>query len=116
MSPLAEEEFESVADEELSRLIEALIDCSEDVDPDLASGVLSINFEDNTKFVVNSHRAARQIWVAAEQSAWHFDYHASTQRWLAAGQGTDQETELWSALSAALSRKLGGAIQLRGDS
>ncbi len=105
---LAESAFEALADEELNQLIEALIECSDEIDPDLESGVLSINFEDNTKFVVNSHRAARQIWMAAERSAWHFDYQVSSQRWVVSGQ----DTELWSALSAALSRKLGGAIEL----
>ncbi|MEQ9320742.1 MAG: iron donor protein CyaY, partial [Polyangiaceae bacterium] len=74
MSELSERDFERLADEELQRLVEALTEATDEIDPDLQMGVLSINFEDGTKFVVNSHRAARQIWMAAERKAWHFDY------------------------------------------
>jgi CyaY protein len=105
---VTETDFERLADEELNRLIEALIVCSEDIDPDLESGVLSINFDDDTKYVVNSHRAAKQIWMAADRRAWHFDYVASTKQWVAS-QSSD---ELWSALAQVLSSKLGTAIQL----
>ena len=36
-------------------------------------GVLKLALRDGTRIVVNSHRAARQIWLAAVSSAWHFD-------------------------------------------
>jgi len=105
---LTEKEFERLADDELNRLVEALIACSEDIDPDLESGVLSINFDDDTKYVVNSHRAAKQIWMAADRRAWHFDYVASAKQWVAL-QSSD---ELWSALSQVLSSKLGKPVDL----
>lgn len=108
MSELDEAEFERIADEELNALVEALIGCSDEIDPDLQSGVLSIAFEDGTKFVVNSHRAARQIWMAANRSAWHFDYDRDTQQWIAAQSGD----ELWSAVNRAVAQKLGEDITL----
>jgi CyaY protein len=107
-SALTDQEFERLADAELNRLIEALIACSELLDPDLESGVLNINFDDDTKYVVNSHRAAKQIWMAAARRAWHFDYVASTQKWVA----SKSSDELWSALAEVLSAKLGTAIAL----
>lgn len=108
MPPIDESDFERRADEELHALLEAVIACSDEVDPDLESGVLTINFDDDTKFVVNSHRAARQIWMAAERSAWHFDYEPKKGQWLTAGD----EEELWSALREVLSRKLATSIDL----
>jgi CyaY protein len=104
---LSEPEFERLADDELSRLVEALIEAAEEIDPDLQMGVLSIAFEDGSKYVVNSHRAARQIWMAAERRAWHFDYDRDKKVWLA---GDD---ELWSTLSAAVGRKLARDVALR---
>jgi CyaY protein len=103
-----ESEFESRADTELHELLEAVIACSELVDPDLQSGVLTINFDDDTKYVVNSHRAAKQIWMAAERAAWHFDYDPSADKWLA----NQKEDELWATLSGVLSRKLDESIEL----
>jgi CyaY protein len=60
--------------DELHRLEDALAD----VDPDdcevsSSEGVLKLQLRDGTRIVINSHRAARQIWMAAIASAWHFD-------------------------------------------
>src|SRR5262249_41963750 len=56
----------------------ALEDAFTDVDPDdvevsTSDGVLRLDLRDGTRIVINSHRAARQIWMAAIASAWHFD-------------------------------------------
>ena len=45
----------------------------DDVDVSVSDGVLRLDLRDGTKIVINSHRAARQIWMAAVASAWHFD-------------------------------------------
>ena len=67
-------EFDRIAREELHHIEDALAD----VDPDecevsTSDGVLRLDLRDGTKIVINSHRAARQIWMAAVASAWHFD-------------------------------------------
>ena len=104
--PISEEQFEPLADETMRQLLEAIIACSDDLDPDLQAGVLSIQFEDDSKYVVNSHRAARQIWMAAERSAWHFDPRGG--RWLTRGG-----EELWATVSAVIGRKLGETVELK---
>ena len=107
MTPLPEPEFERLADAELNRMLEAVIACGDAVDPDLQSGVMSIVFEDETKYVVNSHRAARQIWMAAERNAWHFDYDSDAKAWRTTGGD-----ELWTPVSRMLGNKLGRTIEL----
>lgn len=98
---LTEQRFEVLADATLNQLVEALADLEDDAyDADLESGVLTIDFETGGKFVVNSHRAARQIWMAAGATAWHFDY--ADGRWVAAKTGE----ELWSTLCSKMSAKL----------
>lgn len=105
----SERDFEIAADTELRALRRALDELDhEDVEADLESGILTIAIGDDTEYVVNSHRAARQIWMAAERTAWHFDRDASG-KWLA----TKTDEELWAALEGALGRKLGGDIRLR---
>src|SRR5580765_806129 len=71
---MEEDNFERVALDELKHLEDAFAD----VDPDLvevtsSDGVLRLDLRDGTRVVINSHRAARQIWMAAVASAWHFD-------------------------------------------
>jgi CyaY protein len=73
---MSESTFDHLADDTLHKLVEVLADAEEDFEVDLASGVLTIKFDDGKRYVVNSHRAARQIWMAAESTAWHFDWKA----------------------------------------
>jgi CyaY protein len=104
---VSERDFETYADRELRKLERALTD-GEGFEVDLESGILTISFDDGTRYVVNSHRAARQIWMAAERSAWHFDYLPAEARWVAAKSGD----ELWSAVARVLTNKLGAAFHL----
>jgi len=109
MADLSESEFEKVADVELRRLVEALDELGDEIDPELQMGVLSILFEDGSKFVVNSHRAARQIWMAADRRAWHFDYRDGN--WVTSSDGD----ELWTSLSTVLGTKLGADVSLSNE-
>lgn len=107
---LAEREFDDVADKTLRALSKALDALPQGVEADLQSGILTIEFDDGVKYVVNSHRAARQIWMAAERSAWHFDYRTAEKRWVASKSGD----ELWSTVEAVITRKLGESVTLAG--
>lgn len=72
--PLTDSEFDKLADAQLTRLYKALMDFDPDeVEAELAMGVLSLTVQNQHKVVINSHRAARQIWMAAQRKAWHFD-------------------------------------------
>jgi CyaY protein len=67
-------EFDHVARDELRYLEDAFADVDPDeIDVSSSDGVLRLDLRDGTRIVINSHRAARQIWMAAIASAWHFD-------------------------------------------
>lgn len=109
MTVLSESEYEKLAYPELAALVRALDALeSDDFEAELASDILSIEFSDGTKYVVNSHRAARQIWMAAERSAWHFDWDTEKKRWVATKTGD----ELWATLSRVIGNKLGRTFTL----
>lgn len=69
-----EQTFHTLADAILDRIVEAL----DDVDPDRveavpSDGVVKLEFGSGRRtWVVNTQRGALQIWLAAEQRAWHF--------------------------------------------
>lgn len=106
---LSEADYEARAFPELGALVQSL-DALEDeaFEAELANDILTIEFPDGSRYVVNSHRAARQIWMAAERNAWHFDFHPERNAWIAPKSGD----ELWSTLSRVLSNKLGRAVML----
>jgi CyaY protein len=103
---LSEQAYEEAADRALRALERGIGEIQGDLEVDLASGILTVEFEDGEKYVINSHRAARQIWMAAERSAWHFDHRDG--RWVSSKGGE----ELWSTVEGVLSRKLGRAVAL----
>jgi CyaY protein len=66
--------FDALARTELHAIEERLGDVDpDDVEISTSDGILRLDLRDGTKIVINSHRAARQIWMAAIASAWHFD-------------------------------------------
>ena len=109
-SALSESDYDSLAQPELQALISSLdAIANEKIEAELASDILTIEFSDGTRYVLNSHRAARQIWLSAERSAWHFDFRHSEHSWLAAKTGD----ELWATLSRLVSAKLGEPVTLQ---
>jgi CyaY protein len=107
---VTEAEYDAVAQPELAALVRALdaLDV-QGFEAELASDILTLEFEDGARYVVNSHRAARQIWLAAELHAWHFDWIAAQNRWIA----SKSSEELWSVLESALARRLKRPVRLK---
>ena len=101
-----ERAFDRAAGDTLQKLELTLAEVDEALDASLSMGVLTLEFDDGTKFVVNSHRAAGQIWMAAGASAWHFDLKDN--QWIASKDGA----ELWALLAAKVGDKLGRALDL----
>jgi CyaY protein len=102
---LSEAEFDRAADDELHALERMDPD---EVDVELSSGVLTLTLGDGQKVIVNSHRAARQIWMAAFRNAWHFTPQPGGEglRW------TTEKDELRATLSRVLAERLGRSVQI----
>lgn len=110
MTQLDEKAYDQRALPELRALIEALDALpDDDFEAELESDILTIEFADGARFVVNSHRAARQIWMAANRSAWHFDWDAERGQWRSSKSGD----ELWATLERVVSEKLGRTVSVR---
>ena len=106
---ISEQDYEARALPELRALVDALdgLDLS-GIECELSSDILTIEVSGGDRYVVNSHRAARQIWMAADRSAWHFDWDTERSAWVAKKTGD----ELWGTLARVLSSKLGQPVTL----
>jgi len=101
-------EFDRIAREELHHLEDAFADVDpDDVEVTSSEGVLKLALRDGTKIVINSHRAARQIWMAAIATAWHFDPIDPT-TWRAAKTGE----ELRPTLARLVKERIGVTVTL----
>ena len=89
-----EASFDRIAREELHHIEDAFSEVDPDeVEVSVSDGVIRLDLRDGTRIVINSHRAAGQIWMAAVASAWHFD-PGSDGRWKAAKSGDELRATL----------------------
>ncbi|HUJ60143.1 MAG TPA: iron donor protein CyaY [Kofleriaceae bacterium] len=103
-----EASFDRAARDELHHIEDAFADIDpDDVELTSSDGVLRLDLRDGTKIVINSHRAAGQIWMAAIASAWHFD-PAGDGTWRAAKTGD----ELHATLRRLVRERIGLELEL----
>jgi CyaY protein len=100
--------FDQRAAEALRKLERALRDVADELDVDLAGDILTLEFDDGAKFVINSHSAAQQIWLSANLSAMHFGWHENTQSW----RDTKSGAELFTEVGRLVSEKLSQPVKL----
>jgi CyaY protein len=101
-------EFEKLADQTLARVESALEESGLDADLQLKEGgVLEIEFDDGSKLIVNRHRPAREIWVAARSGGFHFRWDG------AAWRDSRDGGELFEALSRLASLQSGQSVRLQ---
>jgi len=83
----------------------------EEFDPDeldfaSSDGVITLEFGDGARFVLNRQAAAGQMWFAAGARAWHYDWDGEHQCWVDDRDGHD----LLENLSRVVSEKLGRPV------
>jgi CyaY protein len=103
------QDFLRRADECLARAAERLEAFDPDeVDFSTSDGVVSIEFPDGVRYILNRQTAADQMWLAAGARAWHYGWDAGRGAWLDDRDGH----ELFERLSRAISAKIGREVAL----
>ena len=102
-----QQEFLQLADACLEHFADAL----EEYDPDevdftSTDGVLTIEFPDGARYVLNRQTAASQMWFAAGARAWHYNWNGDT--WV----NDRDEHELRMCVSTSVSEKVGREVKL----
>lgn len=104
---MSESEFLQLVDASLER-IEALIEAGGyDIEPSRSGNVLTLEFDDGSKIVINSQAAMSELWVAAKAGGFH--YRHDGQGW----RNTRDGSELFAALSRFASAQAGETILLQ---
>ncbi len=110
---MSDSAFETLSRGEMNAIEDALADVDpDDIDVSVSDGVLRLDLRDGTRVVINSHRAARQIWMAAVASAWHFDPPASAAG--AAWRSPKSAEELRATLCKLVRERIGVDLPLVG--
>jgi len=103
---MTETEFNQLVDATLLR-IEAAIDASgADLDYENSSGILTLEFVDGSKIIINRQGPTQEIWVAAKSGGYHYRLDGAVWR------NTRDSSELFESLSAYVSQQAGEEITL----
>ena len=106
MGPMNESEFDKRATDILLLIEQAVEESGADIDYESAGGILTLEFENGTKIILNKQGAAKQIWVAAKSGGYHYGYVDG--RWINDQSGG----ELMSELSRFIREQSGEDIEL----
>lgn len=87
-----ESEFDKKATDTLLRIEQGIEESGADIDFEAAGGILTLEFANGTKIIVNKQGAAGQIWVAAKSGGHHYGFVDG--RWLNDQGGGELMSEL----------------------
>ncbi len=90
----------------LEKLEEILDECDANIDYDTVSDILTIEFEDGSKIIINYQSANGQLWLAARSGGFHYDYDVDKNIWENDRNGTD----FFDELSRLAAEQAGGEI------
>ena len=102
-----EREFRKRTDAIYKAVIERLdTEDPDDIEAEMSAGVVKIRLKSGKIFVLNHQAPLREVWYAAGDRAWHFQYEASTAKWV----DPRNFDELAATLSATITRAAGRAV------
>jgi CyaY protein len=106
---VTQQEYLHRADDCLSRVMAWLEKFDPDeVDYSTTDGMVSIEFPDRARFVLNRQSGNNQMWFAAGVRAWHYDWSEEEQTWLDDRDGHP----LYQRIAQVVSEKLGRSVEL----
>lgn len=104
---MTETEFNQAIDAIFSK-IEAVLDARDtDIDTETSAGILTLEFADGSKIIINRQTPTQEIWVAAKSGGYH--YRLDQDVW----RNTRDGSEFFASLTTYIQQQSGEDIQLR---
>jgi CyaY protein len=99
-------EYHRIIDATMDRVVRVL-QALDDVDFTTSDGLVTLEFEDGARYVLNRQSGNQQLWLAAGTRAWHYGWDPVRRTWLDDRDGH----EVWTRLGALVSEKLGRSVE-----
>ena len=87
-----ESEFDQCATATLLDIEQAIEASGADIDFENSGGILTLEFANGTKIIVNKQGAAKQLWVAAKSGGFHYGFNGK--QWINDQSGGELMHEL----------------------
>jgi CyaY protein len=104
---MTDSEYLTLADAALGAIARAVDASGADIECERSGSVLTLEFADRSKIIVNLQAAMHEIWVAAKAGGFHYRYRDG------AWYDTRADSELFSALSTLVTQQAGETVALR---
>ena len=103
---LEESDFHERVDVLLEAIENALEQVDSDIDSEINAGILTLEFANRSKVIVNRQTSNREIWVAAKSGGFHFHFDGAVWR------DTRTNESLESLLSRVISGQSGNVMSI----
>ncbi|MBN3764590.1 iron donor protein CyaY [Burkholderia sp. Ac-20365] len=103
---MSDSEYLTRAEAVLAAIERSLDDTDADIEFERSGNVLTLEFENGTKIIVNLQPPMQEIWIAAKSGGYHFRYVDG------AWKDTRNDTEFYSALSEYATQQAGEPVQI----
>jgi CyaY protein len=101
-------EFHRLATETLRQIEHAIETCGVDIDFENVSDILTLEFTNGSKIIINKQGAAHQLWVAARSGGFHYRYDTASHTW----RNEQNQTEMMTELTRLVSAQAGEPVNL----
>ncbi|MDR6386589.1 iron donor protein CyaY [Paraburkholderia caribensis] len=103
---MSDSEYLTRAEAVLAAIERSLDDTDADVEFERSGNVLTLEFENGTKIIVNLQPPMQEIWIAAKSGGYHFRFVDGTWR------DTRNGTEFYAALSDYATQQAGEDVHI----
>lgn len=107
-----ESRFNQLAEDTMSAIEDAVEASDADIDYDNVADILTLEFPNRSRIIINKQTPLSQIWVAAKSGGYHFDYDEIRSVWYL---NTNAEKDLFTLLSLYCSEQLGEPVELSSE-
>jgi CyaY protein len=105
---MTDSDYLTRAEAVLAAIERAFDDIDADIEIERSGNVLTLEFENRTKIIVNLQPAMHEIWIAAKSGGFHFKFVDGEWR------DTRDGSEFFAALSQYASQQAGEPVEFRG--
>ena len=96
-----ESKFNQLAEDTMIAIEEAIDESGADIDYDNVADILTLEFPNRSRIIINKQTPLSQIWVAAKSGGYHFDFNEESSIWCL---NTNAEKDLFTPVKLILLR------------
>jgi CyaY protein len=101
--------FNQLAEETMIAIEEAIEESGAEIDYDNVADILTLEFNNGSRIIINKQTPLSQIWVAAKSGGYHFDYDEASKHWCL---NSDPDKDLFTQLSLYCTQQAGESVRL----